>query len=96
MDLEVEWSPEAIEDIEAIAEYIARDSEYYAQAVVTEIISVSRNIGEFPVMGRMVPGIDSKLSEVIEPDSIRINDQYRICFVWSEGGADDVEVVDYH
>jgi toxin HigB-1 len=28
--------------------------------------------------------------------SIRINDQYRICFVWSEGGAEDVEVVDYH
>ena len=28
--------------------------------------------------------------------SIRINDQRRICFRWSEGGADDVEIVDYH
>jgi len=28
--------------------------------------------------------------------SIRINDQWRICFVWTEGGADDVEIVDYH
>lgn len=28
--------------------------------------------------------------------SIRINDQWRICFVWSEGGANDVEIVDYH
>jgi proteic killer suppression protein len=28
--------------------------------------------------------------------SIRINDQYRICFVWGRGGADDVEIVDYH
>lgn len=28
--------------------------------------------------------------------SIRINDQWRICFVWSEGGASDVEIVDYH
>jgi toxin HigB-1 len=28
--------------------------------------------------------------------SIRINDQYRICFVWTDRGADDVEVVDYH
>ncbi|WP_115338137.1 type II toxin-antitoxin system RelE/ParE family toxin [Moraxella caviae] len=27
--------------------------------------------------------------------SIRINDQYRICFVW-ENGAHDVEIVDYH
>jgi len=28
--------------------------------------------------------------------SIRVNDQYRICFVWDDGDADDVEVVDYH
>lgn len=28
--------------------------------------------------------------------SIRINDQFRICFVWEEDGAYDVEVVDYH
>jgi proteic killer suppression protein len=28
--------------------------------------------------------------------SIRINDQYRLCFVWLNGDARDVEVVDYH
>jgi toxin HigB-1 len=28
--------------------------------------------------------------------SIRINEQYRICFVWSEDGPRDVEIVDYH
>lgn len=28
--------------------------------------------------------------------SIRINDQYRICFVWKDGEAQHVEVVDYH
>lgn len=28
--------------------------------------------------------------------SIRINDQYRICFVWGEQGAEDVEITDYH
>jgi proteic killer suppression protein len=28
--------------------------------------------------------------------SIRINDQYRICFRWQEGQAHDVEIVDYH
>ena len=28
--------------------------------------------------------------------SIRINDQYRICFIWSEKGPEQVEVVDYH
>ena len=28
--------------------------------------------------------------------SIRINDQWRLCFVWRDGDAYDVEVVDYH
>ena len=28
--------------------------------------------------------------------SIRINDQWRICFRWSEGDAYEVEIVDYH
>lgn len=28
--------------------------------------------------------------------SIRINDQWRICFVWKDGDAHDVEIVDYH
>jgi proteic killer suppression protein len=28
--------------------------------------------------------------------SIRINDQWRICFIWSEGHAHQVEIVDYH
>jgi proteic killer suppression protein len=28
--------------------------------------------------------------------SIRINDQWRICFEWKEGYADNVEIVDYH
>jgi len=28
--------------------------------------------------------------------SIRINDQYRICFVWRDGHAHDVRIVDYH
>ena len=28
--------------------------------------------------------------------SLRVNDQFRICFRWNEGGAEDVELVDYH
>jgi proteic killer suppression protein len=28
--------------------------------------------------------------------SIRINDQYRICFVWRESYADNIEITDYH
>jgi proteic killer suppression protein len=28
--------------------------------------------------------------------SVRINDQWRICFFWRKGAAEDVEIVDYH
>ena len=28
--------------------------------------------------------------------SIRVNDQFRVCFVWSDSGLVDVEIVDYH
>ena len=28
--------------------------------------------------------------------AIRINDQFRVCFVWTDGGAEDVEITDYH
>lgn len=28
--------------------------------------------------------------------SIRVNDQFRVCFCWTDAGAEDVEIVDYH
>lgn len=28
--------------------------------------------------------------------SIRVNDQFRVCFRWTTGGAEEVEIVDYH
>ncbi len=28
--------------------------------------------------------------------SIRVNDQFRVCFAWRDGNAHDVEIVDYH
>ena len=28
--------------------------------------------------------------------SVRINDQWRVCFVWTDEGPDEVEIVDYH
>ena len=55
MDIEVEWSPEALEDLESIAEYISRDSEFYARAVVSKILETSQSICEFPLIGRIVP-----------------------------------------
>lgn len=28
--------------------------------------------------------------------SIRVNDQFRVCFLWTDAGPEDVEIVDYH
>jgi proteic killer suppression protein len=28
--------------------------------------------------------------------SIRVNDQFRVCFIWTEEGPKDVEIIDYH
>jgi plasmid stabilization system protein ParE len=55
MDYKVVWSPEAIEDLQSIAEYIERDSEFYARSVVIKILDVSRSIKDFPSRGRVVP-----------------------------------------
>ncbi len=57
MDYTVKWSPEATEDLDSIAEYIARDSEFYARAVVSKILDVSRKLPEQPLIGRIVPEI---------------------------------------
>jgi len=57
MGFKVIWSPEAVEDLEAIAEYIERDSEFYAKAVVSKMLDVARSIKDFPKIGRIVPEI---------------------------------------
>ena len=64
MDYKVVWSPEAIEDVESIAEYIGRDSLVYSQAVVMKVLETTQNIKEFPLAGRVVPELeDTKVRE---------------------------------
>lgn len=47
---------------------------------------------------RAVPGnrLEKLVGDREGQHSIRINDQWRVCFVWKDGHAHDVEVVDYH
>ena len=40
--------------------------------------------------------LESLLGDRLGQHSIWINDQYRICFIWSDAGASQVEIVDYH
>ncbi|MBW4555744.1 MAG: type II toxin-antitoxin system RelE/ParE family toxin [Trichormus sp. ATA11-4-KO1] len=55
MAYQVVWSTKALEDVEAIATYISRDSAAYAATVVQKILDVTQNLNEFPFSGRLVP-----------------------------------------
>jgi toxin ParE1/3/4 len=55
MAYSVVWSPNALDDVDEIAAYIARDSPTYAAAVVEKILDVTRNLQNFPLLGRIVP-----------------------------------------
>jgi len=45
---------------------------------------------------RVPPGLEALKGERAGQYSIRINDQWRICFMWRSGDAFNVEIVDYH
>jgi proteic killer suppression protein len=47
---------------------------------------------------RVPPGnrLEALKGDRADQYSIRINDQWRVCFRWSVAGAEDVEIVDYH
>lgn len=58
MAYRVSWSPEALEDLEAIALFIERDSPQYARAVVRKLMAMGRSLSEFAERGRIVPELD--------------------------------------
>ena len=60
MDYRVVWSPEALEDVESIAAYIARDSQRYAASVVEKILEDSRSLALSPYIGRVVPEFENE------------------------------------
>jgi toxin HigB-1 len=47
---------------------------------------------------RVPPGnrLEPLKGDRVVQHSIRINGQYRVCFRWTSGGAEDVEIVDHH
>ena len=53
------WTEPALADLEAIYDFIAKDSEYYARSFLEEIIQQPEKLIDFPEMGRIVPEADS-------------------------------------
>lgn len=66
MAWKVNWSVEATDDLDRIAEYIKRDSEVYAKSVVRRILESTHNLQQFPRMGRIVPELsDENMRELL-------------------------------
>ncbi len=62
----VTWAPQAIEDVEAIRAYVARDSPSYADLLVERIVAAVTRLENHPLSGRVVPEVgDESLREVI-------------------------------
>ncbi len=59
MARQVVWSYEATADLDAIANYIARDSKFYTASFVQEILDASYSLKMFGERGRVVPELDN-------------------------------------
>ncbi len=60
MDYKLIWSPDALDDIEAIGNYISRDSEFYAESIVLKIYESPQSLVNFSKRGRVVPEIGNE------------------------------------
>ncbi|MBT5935537.1 type II toxin-antitoxin system RelE/ParE family toxin [Sulfurimonas sp.] len=65
MAFKLEWSEEALEDIESIATYIEKDSPFYAKSVISKFFEKAEILKDFTELGRVVPEInDSNIREI--------------------------------
>jgi len=79
------WSPASLEDVDSIAEYIARDSADQASLFVIRLLEATDRLQDFPSSGRVIPEIGESDCREIIFGSYRI--MYRIVpdEVWITG-----------
>ena len=73
---EVRWTLQAVDDLEAITEFIAADSPHYASLFAMDVLAAAERLVPFPHSGRIVPEVDDPLIREILLGSYRI--VYRI------------------
>lgn len=72
------WAPQAVEDVEAIRAYVARDSPHYAQLVIDRIVAAVALLEDSPRSGRVVREVgDESLREVIHGNYRRLSAESR-------------------
>lgn len=81
------WTLQAVEDLEAIRVYIARDSEHFAVLLVERLVASVERLGTFPESGRIVP-------ELQRPDLRElIVGSYRVVYRLSDNSASVLTVL---
>jgi len=73
---QVIWAPSALRDVDAIAEYISRDSRDQAALFVTRIIEAVERLPQFPESGRVIPEIGKAACREVIYGAFRV--MYRI------------------
>ncbi len=62
------WTRPALEDVQQIHDYIARDSPRYARALAEQLFATVERLSAHPLSGRIVPELEqATVREVIEP-----------------------------
>jgi plasmid stabilization system protein ParE len=74
---EIRWTQQASNDLEAITEFIANDSELYAQFFATDILDTIDRLVAFPESGRIVPEADNPVIREIIFGNYRIVYRFR-------------------
>ena len=60
------WTQSAADDLEQMADYIAKDSPYYASTFVQTVLDLSRSLDRFPRRGRITPEFgDPEIRELL-------------------------------
>lgn len=85
--MNVHWTDNAERHLDAIHDYIAKNSEEYAKIVVDKLTRRSQQISTFPLSGRIVPEFDvEQIREVIE-------ESYRIIYYIKSDQIDVLAVI---
>ncbi len=85
---EIRWSDPALDDMEGIRDYIAKDSPFYAKQFIERVFDHVEKLTDFPKMGRLVPEADDR-------EDIRelIYQGYRIIYLLSTELAEMITVI---
>lgn len=68
----VVWTDPAVGDLDSIHEYIARDTEVYADAMLQEIFDAVDRLENFPLSGRVVPELNDESTREVIVGSYRV------------------------